>query len=81
MANYFSFAQEASFRHTGLVVGILGAFGNLFAARFLAYAGAEKDATGGFAMIFVIVGLMPFVGLGTLLLGWGKDPLEMADSA
>lgn len=71
MANYFSFAQEASAQNTGLVVGILGAFGNLFAAGFLPFAGAVKDATGGFAPIFVLVGLLPFVGLAALLLGWG----------
>ncbi len=29
-----------------------------------------KDSTGGFAPIFVLVGLLPFVGLGALLLGW-----------
>lgn len=71
MANYFSFAQEASSQNTGLVVGILGAFGNLFAAGFLPFAGAVKDATGGFAPIFILVGLMPFVGLAALILGWG----------
>ncbi len=74
MANYFSFAQEVSAAHTGLIVGILGAFGNLFAAGFLPFAGAVKDATGGFAPIFVLVGLMPFVGLTALLLGWGRRP-------
>jgi ACS family hexuronate transporter-like MFS transporter len=72
MANFFSFAQEASERHTGLIVGVLGAFGNLFAAGFQPFAGAVRDATGGFAPIFVLVGLMPFVGLGALLLGWGR---------
>jgi ACS family hexuronate transporter-like MFS transporter len=72
MANYFSFAQEASAEHTGLIVGILGAFGNLFAAGFLPFAGAVKDRTGGFAPVFVLVGLMPFVGLIALLLGWGE---------
>ncbi len=71
MANYFAFAQEVSARHTGLVVGVLGAFGNLFAAGFMPFAGAVKDATGGFAPIFILVALMPFVGLAALLLGWG----------
>jgi ACS family hexuronate transporter-like MFS transporter len=76
MANYFSFAQEVSARHTGLIVGILGAFGNLFAAGFLPFAGAVKDATGGFAPIFVLVGLMPFVGLTALLVGWRERAEE-----
>ena len=81
MANYFSFAQEASTCHTGLVVGILGAFGNLFAAGFMPFAGKVKEATGGFAPIFVLVGLMPFVGLATLYLGWGEEPEDGTRSA
>lgn len=76
MANYFSFAQEVSGRNTGLIVGILGAFGNLFAAGFLPFAGAVKDATGGFGPIFVTVALMPFVGLAALVAGWGKGTVD-----
>ncbi len=72
MANYFSFAQEVSSRHTGLIVGILGGLGNLYAAGFLPFAGYVKDATKSFGPIFVLVGLLPFVGLAALLLGWGE---------
>jgi hypothetical protein len=71
MANYFAFAQEVSAPHTGLIVGILGGLGNLAAAGFVPVAGMVKDATGGFWPVFVAVGLLPFVGLGTLALGWG----------
>ena len=49
MANYFAFTQEVSARHTGLVVGYLGALGNLFAAGFQPFAGKVKDLTGSFA--------------------------------
>ncbi len=70
MANYFSFAQEVSASHTGLIVGVLGGLGNLCAAGFHPVAGAVKDAAGSFAPIFVIVGLLPFLGLGALLVGW-----------
>ena len=48
MANYFAFIQEVSPRHTGLVVGILGGLGNLFAAGFHPVVGWVKDATGSF---------------------------------
>lgn len=71
MANYFSFAQEVSARHTGLIVGILGGLGNLCAAGFHPVAGAVKDSIGSFAPIFVLVGLLPFLGLGALVFGWG----------
>ncbi len=74
MANFFSFAQEVSTRHTGLVVGVLGGLGNLYAAGFQPLAGSVKDSTGSFAPIFLLVGLLPFVGLGALILGWGGLP-------
>jgi ACS family hexuronate transporter-like MFS transporter len=65
MANYFACCQEVSSRHTGLVVGVL--------AGFLPFAGSVKDATGSFGPIFLMVGLLPFVGIGALLVGWGSD--------
>jgi MFS transporter, ACS family, hexuronate transporter len=76
MANYFAFCQDVSARNTGFVVGVLGGLGNLFVAGFLPFAGYVKVATGSFGPIFVLAGLLPFVGLGALLLGWGADPLE-----
>jgi ACS family hexuronate transporter-like MFS transporter len=80
MANFFAFAQEVSARHTGLVVGVLGGLGNLYAAGFLPVAGYVKDTTGTFAPIFVLVGLLPFLGLGALILGWGGQPEEAKSS-
>jgi cyanate permease len=73
MANYFAFTQEVSTRHTGLIVGILGGLGNLCAAGILPFAGKVKDSTGNFGPMFVLVGLVPFLGLGALLLGWGAN--------
>lgn len=73
MANYFAFCQEVSDQQTGLVVGVLGGLGNLFVAGFLPFAGSVKDATGSFGVIFIIVGILPFVGLVVLWLGWGED--------
>lgn len=81
MANYFAFCQEVSPRHTGLVVGILGGLGNLFAAGVLPMAGWVKDQTGGFSPIFVVVGFAPFVGVAALALGWGRDELKPAGSS
>ena len=70
MANYFAFTQEVSARHTGLVVGYLGGIGNLFVAGFQPFAGMVKDRTGSFSLIFLLIGLAPFVGLAALLWGW-----------
>ena len=73
MANYFAFCQEVSERHTGFVVGVLGGLGNLFVAGFLPFAGFVKDKSGTFTPIFLLAGLLPFIGLGALTLGWGRD--------
>jgi len=70
MANYFAFAQEVSSRHTGLVVGYLGAVGNLFVAGFQPLAGMLKDKTGSFTTTFLIVGLAPLLGMAALFWGW-----------
>jgi ACS family hexuronate transporter-like MFS transporter len=72
MANYFAFTQDVSPRHTGLIVGILGGLGNLCVAGFLPLVGRIKVQTGSFALVFLLIGLLPFVGLGTLVVGWGE---------
>ena len=58
---------------TGLVVGYLGAIGNLFAAGFQPFAGKVKDLTGSYTPVFAIIGLAPLIGLAALSWGWGVD--------
>jgi ACS family hexuronate transporter-like MFS transporter len=70
MANYFAFCQDVSTRHTGFIVGVLGGLGNLVVASFLPFAGYVKDASGSFGPIFVLAGLLPFLGLASLVIGW-----------
>jgi ACS family hexuronate transporter-like MFS transporter len=76
MANFFSFGQDVSTRHTGLVVGYLGGIGNLFVAGFQPLAGKIKDLTGSFALVFVIVGIAPLLGLAALMFGWNERELR-----
>jgi ACS family hexuronate transporter-like MFS transporter len=75
MANYFAFTQEVSPQHTGLIVGILGGLGNLFAAGFHPVAGKIADLTSSFQPIFMITGLLPIIGILALWWGWeeGND--------
>ena len=70
MANYFAFTQDVSPRNTGLVVGILGGLGNLFAAGFMPITGMIKDRTGGFSLSFMLVALLPWVGVTALITTW-----------
>jgi MFS transporter, ACS family, aldohexuronate transporter len=79
MANFFSFGQEVSPRHTGLVVGYLGGIGNLFVAGFQPMAGKMKDLTGSFTLVFVIAGLAPLIGLAALLWGWSDRTGQAGD--
>jgi ACS family hexuronate transporter-like MFS transporter len=74
MANYFAFTQDVSVRQTGLVVGILGGLGNLFAAGFHPLAGWIADTTGSFATVFMLIGLLPLLGLVAITWGWGDAP-------
>jgi MFS family permease len=86
MANYFAFCQDVSAPLTGLVVGCLGGLGNLVAAGFNPVAGRLKDSTGSFALVFLLVGTAPAIGLVLLAVAWGRDrrteseqePLESA---
>jgi ACS family hexuronate transporter-like MFS transporter len=81
MANYFAFCQEVSDRNTGFVVGVLGGMGNLCVAGFLPFAGYVKDASGSFRPIFILAGLLPFIGIAALLFGWGSDELKKPDES
>jgi MFS transporter, ACS family, aldohexuronate transporter len=76
MANYFSFTQDVSARHTGLVAGYLGGLGNLTVAAYQPFAGAIRDRTGSLIINFMIVGLAPLLGLTVLILGWNAKRQE-----
>jgi ACS family hexuronate transporter-like MFS transporter len=80
MANYFAFCQEVSSRYTGLIVGILGAMGNLFAGGFLFVAGGIVDRTGSYGLNFVIVGVLPLIGVAALALGWRTGAEDQASA-
>jgi ACS family hexuronate transporter-like MFS transporter len=77
MVNYFAFGQDVMPAHTGLVIGYLGGLGNLFAAGFMPVAGWISRSW-SFAPNFLIIGLLPLLGLAALLLFWGDDGPETA---
>lgn len=76
MVNFFAFGQDVAPRHTGLVIGYLGGLGNLFAAGFAVLAGWISKSGWGFTPNFIIIGLLPLVGLAVLLIGWEEEVPE-----
>ena len=70
-----AFARSVSSnRHTGFVVGVLGGLGNLCVAGFLPFAGYGQGRLRLLRPDFRAGGrLLPFVGLGALVIGWGAE--------
>jgi len=68
VANYTACQQDFSFSNVGLVAGILGMSSNVFSALMNPMIGRYVDRTGNYAMIFVLVALLPAVSLTAILI-------------
>jgi len=79
IANWFSFCQDVSPRHTGLIIGYLGGLGNLFVAGYQPLAGELSKVTGSHSASFFFVALLPVAGALAILLGWNDRKPETAE--
>ena len=67
-ANYLAALQDVSFGGVALTAGILGGFGNLVSWKLNPMIGQYVDQTGKYHLVFVALGVLPFVGLAAMLL-------------
>jgi MFS transporter, ACS family, hexuronate transporter len=68
VANYTACQQDFSFANVGLVAGILGMSSNVFSALVDPMIGRYVDRTGNYALIFILVALLPAVSLAAILI-------------
>ncbi len=68
VANYTACSQDFSFANVGIVAGILGMSCNVFSASVNPWIGRYVDTTGTYTLIFVLMGTLPVVSLGAVLM-------------
>lgn len=72
MVNYLSFLSEVAPARTSTVAGLSGGFGSLTGAGFVWLVGFTVDRSGGFAVAFLMAGVMPLVALASMAFGAGR---------
>ncbi len=77
--NYYSFSQDLTVRHQGMVTGTLGCCCWLAMAVWHEGIGWIVTSTGSYTIPFVISGIAPLFAFFVLLLFWGKTERPTLD--
>ena len=72
--NYYSFTQSLTTAHQGKVTGSLGCINWLGMYVLQAGVGEMVKQTGKYSLAVALVGLVPLLGVATLVLFWGAAP-------
>lgn len=64
MVNYLAFTSEVSATKVSTAAGLLGGTGSLAGAGFMLLVGGSIERSGGFAIAFLMAGVMPLIALG-----------------
>jgi MFS transporter, ACS family, hexuronate transporter len=72
--NYYSFAQEISFRNQGKVTGFLSATTWVVTAGMHKLVGNWIDATQSYSRALTLAGLAPLIGCAALIFLWDRKP-------
>jgi len=67
VANYTACQQDLSFANVGVVAGVLGMASNVFAAIANPYIGRYVDQTGHYALIFVLLAVLPILSVAAII--------------
>ncbi len=78
---YYSFVQDLSERHVGKLTGLLSMWVWAVTSPLHSLFGMLVDRTGSYDAGMVVAGLMPWVGVFAMRLGWGPVRRRESDSA
>jgi ACS family hexuronate transporter-like MFS transporter len=78
---YYSFVQDLSERHVGKLTGLLSMWVWAVTSPLHSLFGTLVDRTGSYDAGMVVAGLMPWVGVVAMRLGWGPVRRMERDSA
>ena len=73
MVNYLAFTAEVSAKRVSTAAGILGGAGSLAGSLFMIVVGNTVTSSGGFAVTFLLAGLMPLVALAGIQIATSRQ--------